>query len=132
MNNPVVGLQYPSLSLTRNTVPIKPYANPHQAFSAVSKAFKLVSKWLRNTINCASKRARNEYKWHGNFLLAAKKRSFLFIPVNAFWARTQSYMEYPDGLINLETVAPGGRSFIILRTLSAAEAQAVRPQFNLV
>ena len=44
----------------------------------------------------------------------------------------QCYMEYPDGTINVETVAPGGRSFILLRTLSVAEAQALRQQFNLV
>jgi len=43
----------------------------------------------------------------------------------------QSYMEYPDGTINIVTIAPDERSFVTIRKLSDTEAQAVRHQFNL-
>lgn len=44
----------------------------------------------------------------------------------------QSYLEYPDGSINVVTVAPDSRSFVSLRKLSSAQAQAVRRRFNLL
>ncbi len=44
----------------------------------------------------------------------------------------QSYLEYPDGTINLVTIAPNERSFTTLRKLSVKEADALRRQFNLV
>jgi len=43
----------------------------------------------------------------------------------------QSYMEYPDGTINIVTIAANERSFVTIRKLSDTEAQAVRHQFNL-
>lgn len=43
----------------------------------------------------------------------------------------QSYMEYPDGTINIVTIAPDERSFITVRKLSNTETLAVRHQFNL-
>jgi hypothetical protein len=42
------------------------------------------------------------------------------------------YLEYPDGSIDIVTIAPNARSFVTVRKLSAAEAQAVRNQFNLL
>ncbi len=44
----------------------------------------------------------------------------------------QAYLEYPDGTINIAAVAPDGRSFVTIRTLSSAETQSLRQQFNLV
>jgi len=43
----------------------------------------------------------------------------------------QTYLEYPDGSINIATVAADGRSFILIRKLSPAEAQLIRQRFNL-
>jgi hypothetical protein len=43
----------------------------------------------------------------------------------------QAYMEYPDGTINIETMAPGERSFLIVHKLTAAEALAVRKRYDL-
>ncbi|MGN6398483.1 MAG: hypothetical protein ACTHMI_23135 [Mucilaginibacter sp.] len=44
---------------------------------------------------------------------------------------TQSYLEYPDGSINIVTVAADSRSFEIVRKLSDKEAQSVRYRFSL-
>jgi len=43
----------------------------------------------------------------------------------------QSYMEYPDGTINIVTISPNERSFIVIRKLSAGEAQQVRDVNNI-
>ena len=43
----------------------------------------------------------------------------------------QSYMEYPDGSINIVTIAPDERSFIMVRKLTDTQAKAVRNRFNL-
>ncbi|MCO5945998.1 hypothetical protein [Mucilaginibacter flavidus] len=44
----------------------------------------------------------------------------------------QSYLEYPDGSINIVIVAADARSFEIIRKLSDKEAQSVRYGFNLL
>lgn len=44
----------------------------------------------------------------------------------------QGYLEYPDGTINLVTIGADARSFNIIRTLSAAEADELRHRLNLV
>jgi len=43
----------------------------------------------------------------------------------------QTYLEYPDGSINIATIAPNERSFVVVRKLSVTEAQLVRQRFNL-
>jgi hypothetical protein len=44
---------------------------------------------------------------------------------------TQSYMEYPDGTINIVTVATDKHSFDTVRKLSDDEAQVLRNRFGL-
>lgn len=44
----------------------------------------------------------------------------------------QSYLEYPDGTINLVKISDNGRDFIFLRTLSKWEAEKIRIRFHLV
>jgi len=43
----------------------------------------------------------------------------------------QSYLESPDGSIQVVVIAPNQRSFVTIRQLSVAEAQTVRIQHNL-
>ena len=43
----------------------------------------------------------------------------------------ESYLEYPDGTINIVTVAPDSRSFLVIRKLSDEEAQSIRTKFDL-
>jgi hypothetical protein len=43
----------------------------------------------------------------------------------------QSYMEYPDGTINVVSIAPDERSFTTIRQLSISEAQALRNRYGL-
>jgi hypothetical protein len=43
----------------------------------------------------------------------------------------QSYLEYPDGSINIVTVASDTRSFDVIRKLSNKEAESVRYRFGL-
>jgi hypothetical protein len=43
----------------------------------------------------------------------------------------QSYMEYPDGSINIVTISSNERSFTIIRKLSFEEAKQVRAINNL-
>jgi hypothetical protein len=44
----------------------------------------------------------------------------------------QSYLEYPDGTIEVVTIGDDARSFITLRTLTPAEAHLVLSQNDLL
>jgi hypothetical protein len=45
---------------------------------------------------------------------------------------THAYIEYPDGTITIETLAPYScTSFIVIRKLSASEAQTLRDRIGL-
>jgi hypothetical protein len=43
----------------------------------------------------------------------------------------QCYLEYPNGSINLVTIAKPAKDFTVIRTLSGEEAELVRDKYNL-
>jgi hypothetical protein len=44
----------------------------------------------------------------------------------------QCYLEYPDGSIQLVTLAQNKRDFVLIQELSSQESTALRHRFNLI
>jgi hypothetical protein len=76
---------------------------------------------LENIGTAAVMQLRKEQLASGNFFMINSKD----LPAR------QGYLEYPDGTINLVTIAADERSFTTIRKLSIAEANILRQQFNL-
>jgi len=45
--------------------------------------------------------------------------------------KDQSYLEYPDQTIKIVTVAPNLKSFMVVRELTANQANSIRQELNL-